>query len=311
MNKVKAKYTLPSMMESYISYFKGEITPYMSPEEINFENYLLWESPVLEDSSSYRPICDMKLISQIAEFSDPRRTFLDYWFRNHSVPTELDLPDFKSESTLDLISEIEGYDIRSLGFDRGSWYTRLPFPYRSKHDVILRANLPDKHFEILEELSINPEISKFDESGVYLIEDFDKDRKENKNFWKKKTSSKKSSAKKAKERLGDKVSTQIIEHDDFLTCLNMDDIKQVFERILNKRVVEEPEQIELEEEVEPTVPVEFPYRIDMSSFLEEREYTEYVDDTQYDYEQEEDEDALIAAALDRLNSRADVDGDPD
>jgi len=85
----------------------------------------------------------METISKIADFCDPRRTYLDYYYRNRTVITELSTIDFRSEHALDLISSIEGHDIRADGYDKATWYTTIPVPYNSAWTNILSKHLPD------------------------------------------------------------------------------------------------------------------------------------------------------------------------
>jgi hypothetical protein len=303
MNKVKAKYSLPSMMEAYLKYMQGNVVLNIPIQEISFIGYLLWEAPVLGDSDHYRPLCNMELISQIAEFSDPRRTFLDYWWRNNSVPTELDIPDFKSDAALDLISLIEGTDIRNLGYDKATWYTNIPLPYKSCWSSCLTANLPDLHESIIMQALADGSLIT-DETAVYLKEDIDNDRRQNKKFWKEKTRSKKRSGQKRKLELGHRAPAQTITEDEPLTLLNMDDIREVMDRVRDK-FIPEPEVST------PRQIVEVSYRYDWGSIPEPTHgYTEILDEPEYDWEQEEDEDSLIAAALDRLTSRSDFGYDP-
>jgi len=293
MEKEKAKYSLPSMMVAYIQYFKDEIVSEIPVEEISFRGYLLWEAPVLQ-AEHYRPITDMRLISKISEFSDPRRTFLDYWYRNNSVPTELDLPDFKSEAALDLISQIEGTDIRTLGYDRATWYTNIPLPYRSEWEEHLNTNLPDTHEEIIMSLS-SGELPNNRETAVFLKEDFDNDRRQNRSFWKSKTKSKERSGKKRKAALGSKAPAQTITEEEPLTLLNMDDILEVMIRINAMR--------DSSGKINYDTPRELSWKNRLTGLqLEDRGedfYTE-PEEEEYNWEQEEDEDSLIAKALDQF-----------
>jgi len=305
MAKEENRYSLPSQMEAYIKYMRGEIVLNIPVEEISLQGFLLWESPVLGDTDHYRPICNMELISKIADFSDPRRTFLDYWWRNNSVITELDLPDFRSESALDLISLIEGSDIRNLGYTKATWYTRIPLPYKECWSNILTDNLPDMHENIIMHL-LEGLSSQYESTAVFLKEDFDQDRRKNKQFWKKRTKSKIKSHEKKKVLLESRATAQTTTEEEPLTLLNMDDIQEVMIRFIAER--ETPD-------INPPVPYNKVLENFKITLPDNPEWLELGDtplkEEEYHWEQEEDEDSLIAKALDQLNSWSEADRDPD
>jgi len=298
MEKEENRYSLPSQMEAYIKYMRGEIVLNIPTEEINLRGFLLWESPVLGDTDHYRPICNMELISKIADFSDPRRVFLDYWWRNNSVITELNTMDFRNKSALDLISKLEGRDITTLGYDKATWYTQIPLPYKSCWDEYLHNNLPDMHEGIIMHLLEDESAVISEETAVFLKEDFDKDRRENKQFWRKKTKSKIKGHEKRKAQLEGRAPAQTVTEEEPLTLLNMDDIQEVMIRILAKW--QNPEKSS------PT-PIKWAEAEDLWSLPDDPDWAKesnYTDpkEEEYNWEQEEDEDSLIARALDQFNN---------
>jgi hypothetical protein len=305
MSKDENRYSLPSQMEAYIKYMRGEIVLNIPVEEINLKDFLLWESPVIGDIDHYQPICDMELISKIASFSDPRRVFLDYWWRNNSVITGLDLPDFRSDAALDLISTLEGHDIRSNGFDKATWYTRIPLPYRSCWSDILTRNLPDMHENIIMHL-LDGQPSQYEETAIFLKEDFDNNRREDKQFWKKKTKSKIKSHEKKKKLLEGRATAQTTTEEEPLTLLNMDDIQQVMIKILSSKEEDSNKNLET---VEYQPFSKFTYTLPEDPEWLNAECSSPKEE-EYNWEQEEDEDSLIAKALDQLNSWSEVEHDP-
>lgn len=241
MQKEKPRYSLPSAMVSFIDHLGGRCLPEIPIQQIDFSLYLQYETPVITDQSSFEPICDMSILSTIANFSDPRRTFLDYWWRNNSVPTELYLTDVKSKAAFDLISMIDPSLIND-GYSLATWYTKYPIPYKEEWRHFLSHNFPDRHMEIIHALIKGEKPQYGVDTTIFLYDDFDNHRKSNKKFWKKATSSKIKGHEKRKAQLGHRAPAQTTTEEEILTLLNMDDIRRVMEDILSKR-----EQVSMEE----------------------------------------------------------------
>jgi len=288
IQKERPKYSLPSMMVSFMNYFKwGNPLSEIAPLDLDFSAYLQWETPILTNQGSYEPICDMELTSQIASFSDPRRTYLDYWFRNKTVITGLYTPDHKSNAALDLLLAIDP-DLKDWGYDKATWYTKYPVPYKSEWINILSKNFPDKHQEIILELIKNPEDYNNPQGAIFLTDDFDNHRKQNSKFWKEKTRSKKRGQQKRKTLLEHKTPRQLIDDTEELSLLNTDDIRQVMDQIwldkqpkldITEAPVEQPGfQFDLQ-----WVPPDPEWLEDLQPQVEEEDY----------YPEEEDENSLL------------------
>jgi hypothetical protein len=300
IQKEGSRYSLPSMMEAFIKHMTNQLVLTVPVEDISFKGYLLWEAPIVGDTDHYCPIVNMELISKIADFSDPRRVFLDYWYRHNAVITELDLPDFRSDAAIELISKIEGRDIRTLGFDKATWYTKVPLPYKSSWSETLTSNLPDTHEQLI--LSILEDGSLLsEETAIFLKEDFDNDRRQNSSYWKQKTKSKVKGHQKRKAALEGKAPAQTTTEEEILTLLNMDDIQEVMDRI---RFGQPKLNLVINKE-----PVELPPILSYSlSQMEEPDWLSQdcglpQDEEEYNWDQEEDENSYLDRALDQLNSR--------
>jgi hypothetical protein len=289
IQKSKPKYSLPTMMVSFIdSFVNKSLLTEVPRSEIDFSTYLQWEAPVYCDSNRYKPVCNMETISKVAAFSDPRRTYLDYWYRNNSVITELLTEDNRSKASLDLLFSIDP-TLKDQGYDKATWYTTYPMPYKSDWINILSNNLPDQHATIIMHLINHPE-DLIDPVGAWiLMEELDRHRKENKKFWKEKTRSKVSSQKKRIAQLGARAPAQTMTEEEPLTLLNMDDIRRVLDDLSEKfqGITKQTQQVNEPVKFEPPI-LDLPEEPDWYNFVEP------VEDQDYELDVEADEDYLLS-----------------
>jgi hypothetical protein len=288
MDKVENKYSLPSQVEAFINYSELPDGLHSIPfSEMSLEGYTLWESPIYRDMDHFKPIVDMELISKIADFSDPRRCFLDYWKRNESIPTELLTKNHRAQSALQLLVSLYPY-LKERGYEGATWYTRVPVAYTGWMLKALDQQLPDLHASILLDLESGREVEdkpKF----VATLEFLDQDRRNNKSFWKKKTKSRIKSVKKENPSVQPELIDNLIDHSDCFAAINMDDARDIFLRAIG---VNNP-TLRIDRETEEEIPwdphigianLERPDWLDNDYTQEEYVYNPDIDQDQYELE---------------------------
>jgi hypothetical protein len=311
MDKFPNKYSLPSMVEAFVTYESCENNIHVIPrEEVSFKGYNLWEAPVVPESDYYAPIANMELISKISDFCDPRRCFLDYYHENSEIITELQTKDYRAEAALNLLKSIFREDFSE--YVGATWYTTYPVPYRADQVELLSKQLPDMHDKIL--VDLNSEGTQEYEFPLDISFDYlDQDRRENKSFWKKKTSSKKRSVKKRMLDSGRTHPREPIEEDEPLSQVNMDDIREIMNRrILSSIRLKTDTQEEQTSDVQDE-DVEINY--DFSDFkrFDQGNIPDWVlqepkSDSESEWDPEarsDDESMLIAQALDNFSEEDD------
>jgi hypothetical protein len=297
MAKEKPKYSLIKMLEELYLYFSTGSPVGISMEELGLDKYIQWETPVYPNSNCYNPICDMELISKISDFNDPRRVFLDYWAREHSVITGLRTKERRAKAAAEFLARSTGLTTLASGF--ATWYTKFPLPYNDELKEILSHHLPILHEEIIHNWFESREEGyiPLDKISFDVLHDH---AELNPTFWKKNTKKKKKQEKKA--RPSKIVTDENAEQQHIsLTTLNMDDTLMLLEDFIQRAHSVPIEVEELEEKgQEPSIsyydpevtPFVFEERPDwLTAPQEESSEEEYED-------QSDDEDEMIRAALD-------------
>jgi len=150
-NPAPPKYSLPSIMVAFISYFiygREDEVPFA---DIDFSRFYSWSSPIVSS--------DLGLITfqrsaeecgKLAAFATPWLTLSDYEERTGFTPMELTLPDFKGKQMLDFLKRIFPHDNKSFDWAIGAtWYTKYPLPYTSDMKPTLDMTLPNLHEAII------------------------------------------------------------------------------------------------------------------------------------------------------------------
>jgi hypothetical protein len=295
IQKEAARYSLPTMLEAFYKYHTGEKPGIVPIEELSMKGYLLWETPVFPDRDYYHPICDMELISKIADFCDPRRVFLDYWSRNSSVITGLRTEDHRGKATANFLATITGKPI--LAAYKATWYTQYILPYDEDLEKILSRHLPTSHEEIIASWFLNQDFHKELIDADLPFDFIDRDKRENPKFWRNRIKSKKRSERKKRASKSNVAPAPII-HGEALSEINMDDISQLMDRY--QETFRPKRELELVEErvIRPILSLELPDMETPDWLLNPvSPPTEEVDEEQWN-DSSEDEDEMIRLALD-------------
>jgi len=298
MEKAANKYSLPSMVEAFFQHYaKQNVFHSINKDAVSFKGYCLWEAPVVAESDHYEPIVDMELISKISDFSDPRRTFLDYYDRNRVVITQLLTKDFKSEAALELLKVTFKEDDFS-SYSGATWYTEIPVPFKKEDLEILKNHLPDLHGGILMDIQEGNQV--LNETAFLDYSFLDNDRRENKKFWKGKTSRQKKNLKKSyKIRSSDMGQLEQLVQDNPLYSVNPDDLRELLIAQGLKKYYAIPDP-PLEEYIPQRLVFERP-RLELPDWLLEEPSP--VDEPEWDPEagSEEIDPSELAAVLDALD----------
>jgi len=293
MQKETPKYSLPSMMVAYWQAHNGNPTTCIIPrEEIDFSRFLNWEAPILEDQNCYNLVSDMPFISKLCEFGNPRAIILDYCSRTGHVPTSLRLRDLRGPATLEMMKRV--WNQPFSGYDWATWYTRTPCPVKAEWNETLRRNLPIFHLDIIVALDMGEDV----DTVTALIETTEivKFPQRNAAWWKRKTGRQKRSIKSRMKQSGSTLSAAAVlpKPEDFLMNVNMEDVHELWllanPEIAAAEITETPQ--EGRDWEAPQVDIDF-------DALLLAEPTSSKSEEQWDSEGEQDEQALIAAALDR------------
>jgi hypothetical protein len=151
MSQPENKYSLPAQVEALITYLKYDTEIHEIPiEEMTLCGFLQWEAPIYLNEDVYHVMQDLEVISKLADFNDPRKIILDYWWRHDSIIAGLATEDHRSKSAFDLLKFIfgQGFGDEVIG---ATWYTRIPLAYTKWQRDLLSAKLPDLHEGILME----------------------------------------------------------------------------------------------------------------------------------------------------------------
>jgi hypothetical protein len=294
IQKEKPKYSLPSMMVGFINYFERNVPfPEVKIGDVDFSHHLQYEIPILHDVDKYIPICNMETISKIANFNDPRRVFLDYWWRTGFVIKTLNSKDKRSDDALRLVCKLDP-NLIDRGFDKCTWYTKYPMPYKSRWSPALSSNLPDMHQDIIRVLyqdDLDPSSFEF----TILSDHVDQHRKENPKFWKSRLKSKIKGTQKRKDALGHRAPNNPMDEQEPLSLLNMDDIREVLDSIYSGNTI-------IATKDEPPQGITYGGLLDLPDDPEWLTQVEdFQDQDQYDFEPEEEtEEDLLRAYLDSV-----------
>jgi hypothetical protein len=148
MSKPENKYSLPAQVEALITYLRDEESIHEVPlSEMTLCGFTQWEAPIYLQENVYHTMQDLEVISKLADFNDPRKVILDYWWRNDCIIAGLSTVDHRSQSALDLLKYIFGkYPEEYIG---ATWYTRIPMAYTAWQRDLISNKLPDLHEGIL------------------------------------------------------------------------------------------------------------------------------------------------------------------
>jgi hypothetical protein len=301
IEKVPNHYTLPSQVVEISRMMRGDKPVYIPEHSVSLAGFTLWEAPVYPDSDYYHPICDMELISKIADFNDPRRVFLDYWHRTGYLLTGLKTKDCRGEAAANFIAEASG--LHSLKFHTATWYTRVPLPLCPELTKFLAKHLPGDHEKVIVNWwARQGEVEDLDIPEADLPLSFiGKHQRENKRFWKEKTKSKT----KAELKLYGKGAKEFVKNrkgEEPINQLNMDDIARVWEdykQDFHSRVAvaDYPEPVAVMRYDYKSVPRERPAWVDQLVETQEDEY-------EFHSEASDDDDSyeayLVRCALDQI-----------
>jgi hypothetical protein len=122
------KYSLPSMMVSYIFHKKQPELAFCGLKDIDFSQFYDFEVPIMESLNGYYPRVDMETMSKLSNFADPRRAVLDYYFRYDEVLIKLKTVDLKAQRALKLM-EAAYPNEDFTAYAGASWWTPIPVPY--------------------------------------------------------------------------------------------------------------------------------------------------------------------------------------
>jgi len=300
IEKTANKWSLPTMLESFYRYYQNEDMKVIKPEDLSLKGYLLWETPVYPDREYYHPICDMELISKIADFSDPRRVFLDYWSREESVITSLATEDHRGVAAADFLASITG--VPEFRFYKATWYTQYLLPYDRELEIILSQHLPTDHENIIASWHLNQEYHQEYLASAIPMDFIKEHKEENKKFWRSRTKSKRKSE-KAKRKAKSNVAPAPQSEFEDLSLVNMDDISTIIDDFLAKNNINPPTRITTDDLPKKEVAISpdiQPANLDLPDWLIASMSAEVQsDDESYDDQYEsEDEDELIRRALD-------------
>jgi len=297
MNKEQPKYSLVKMLEEFFLYFRFGKPKDLTVDDLDLRKYLQWEAPVYPDSGAYNPICDMETISKIADFNDPRRVFLDYWSREHCVITKLRTEERRAKSAALFLSLCTG--LKSLKEGYATWYTKFPMPYDDELKEILSHQLPILHDEIIYNWLTSREVG-YEPLDKISFETIEEHKQYNKEFWRKKTKTKSRQEKKARPSKTDKDNIMPEGHTDIMS-LNMDDTSELISSFITR--VNNPST---EEETIEVYQTPLGIELELADLRSEKPdwMVEAGDSSDYDseYYSDDDEDAMVRAALDALES---------
>jgi hypothetical protein len=314
MEKEENKYSIIKMIEELYYLFRGH-KPSIPEEDVTLKGFIQWETPVYPDVDKYHPICDMELISKIADFNDPRRVFLDYWARSHSVITGLATEDLRGRAAQVLLDQLTG--IPRPGGGTATWYTRIPLPLDDMAKKILSTHLPTYHEEILMDIvSRRREPDEFPTIDEYSYDKLIDYKEHNKRQWSKWTKSKRISEAKKRPTKKKQPASEDNPPVDIMD-INMDQIRTVFDKI-GAEFTERVQSLKQEQSPPSTggeatdTPSGFNYNIEalrsetLLDSLDEPDWlregsTEYNPDDYFDEGGSFDEAEEIAYALDQAN----------
>jgi hypothetical protein len=137
ISKERAKYSLPTMAVDYFLNGTEGKTQFMPFSEINFSGVFDYEVPIDENVKTYKPECDMKLLSQISEFNDPRKAHIDFTYRTGSRIKVMNTVDHKVHNMLELMRKSYTQDHDLYVYNRATWWTKKPLPYFSNWEPFL------------------------------------------------------------------------------------------------------------------------------------------------------------------------------
>jgi hypothetical protein len=312
MEKQSNKYSLLTQVEAIHDYFKWGKPSGIKEEEISLKGFLLWEAPIFPDSDYYHPMCNMETISKIADFSDPRRAFLDYCVREKSIITGLSTRDLRAESAARFLETVQGYPENCLY--KATWYTTFPMPYDPELELTLAQHLPEDHEFIIINWTFNGLAPPPEEQGAAIPFEFiNRHKRENKQFWRKATRAKRASRKKKTTTpFEDRLET-VIDKSLPLSELNMDNISTLMQDYrdwidkVNAPTEEEPPAFHIVDESQFITNLEIPDWLANADSESEQSDSE----SQIVSDPEQDEQDLIRAALDRYGDLSDADSDSD
>jgi len=291
MQKERPHYSLPSMMAAYWQVHNGHASVSLVPrEEIDFSRYLAWEAPITMELDHYKLESDMQFISQLCEFTDPRLAILDYCSRTGHVPTALHVADRRGPATLELMRKVYGCTFQ--GYDWATWYTRVPCPVRREWDETLRRNLPTFHLDIIVMLDLGYSVE--DTTAWLSVVEINKFPARNAAWWKKKTSRQKRSVKTRMKKQDNTLAAAAMmpSPEELLMGIDMDSVQDLWMGALAQQdttPAAQPEETPSWTNELAFADLQIPQIDSDVSSLEE----------EWDPEGEQDEQALIAAALDR------------
>lgn len=292
------------MMVAYYQIHNGESAVSLVPsKEVDFSRYLMWEAPIALEATHYRLESDMNFISQITEFGDPRLMILDYCNRTGSVITALWTPNRKGPATLELMRKVWHDPFKA--YDWATWYTERPCPVKNDWNECLRANLPIYHVDIILMLDANESVE--DTTGYISVVEILKFPKRNVAWWKSKTAKQKrfiASRKKADDsRLASGANIKAPKIEDTLMNVGLDETAEMWNLILENyqetKTITKPAPPTKSDWL-PLVGADLPVYAYEESSGEDENLPQNVDG-------DEDEAALIAAALDRYGYPSDGD----
>jgi hypothetical protein len=292
LQKERNKYTLPAMMEAYINKYKLNITSDCPTSEIDFNSILEVEVPIYEYKDTYKIIYSVDTMERMVEFSTPRRVQLDHWYRNQTLITGLKTPRLRSKAALEFMTKVWGY----LPFDRATWYTEVPIPYKESWEPLFQEFPPGVHQQVLMDLHRHGAYESFD--PMFTAEDIQGYIDTHKAHWKSRMKSKAKSRAKTKA-VAPEQPGNFQEATEILSLINMDDINEMLSTIWAEKfqpvIVPEPEPPVSEASCFDSV---MSLDFDLTPF--DTHTPENVEEDEWNPEAD-DEDDLIQAALDELN----------
>jgi hypothetical protein len=150
MSQPQNHFSLPSQVEAVVNYFTNDNYFHEIPmSEMTLSGFTQWEAPIFLQEDKYHTMQDLETISKLADFNDPRKVILDYWWRNDSIIAGLLTEDHRSKGALKILEFCFGE--MSKEYIGATWYTRIPMPFTDWQRKILSDKLPDLHEGILME----------------------------------------------------------------------------------------------------------------------------------------------------------------